>query len=905
MPRPTSHFRPSSLSSVIARPRLGGWRSLWSLLAARVPAIPLLPVCGSALGCSALGRSALGAWTIGGLIGIGLPKVVCAAADATIASAAAAGAAPADQTRAEGAAADGAAAAEVSAAEDRAAADERSLQLYPPHIRLDGAADYQTLVAIWIDDAGLSQHVDTDARWEVSDPGVATFDAGRVRPVGNGQARVTVHYRGYVAEASVEVHAAGESLPASFKNDIIPILTRGGCNSGGCHGAARGKDGFALSLFGFDPAGDHFRITRQQTSRRLNLALPDESLLLTKATGRVPHTGGKKIEIGSRHHQLLLEWLNREAPNDAEPPPRCVAVKLYPEQLVLASGSHVPLVAVAEYDDGTTRDLTEWATFSTNNETTAAIDPTGALSAAQRGEAFVMARFDTHTTGSQVIVLPVDQPFEPAVATDHYIDRLVVDKLNRLRIEPSPICSDEDFIRRVSLDIVGRLPSEDQWHTFMLDDNPHKRAELIDQLLQEKEFSEIWAMKWAQLLMVKSTPQVSYKAAFLYNNWLVNQFASEVPIDQIVRQLLTAQGGVFDQPATNFFQVETDTLKLSENVAQVFTGIRIQCAQCHNHPFDRWTMDDYYGLAAFFAQIGRKTGEDYREQIVFNRGGGEVKHPVHQADVPPKFLDHHEPITQRGVDRRQLLADWLTDPDNPFFARSLANRVWAHFLGAGIVDPVDDFRISNPPSNPQLLDALAERLQTYQYDIRQLVRDICNSDTYQRSCEPTDSNRLDEKNFARGAVRRIPAETLSDCISQVTGAPEKFRGLPLGARATQIADGSTSTYFLTTFGRSPRTTVCDCEASTDPTLSQALHLLNGSTTHQRVRQGGLIKALKEEGLSTDAIIERLYIRTLSRRPTESELTALRQVVEQAPNPNVGLEDVFWALLNGREFLFNH
>ncbi len=881
MCRSTFRLSPSAFRTVIPTRLLAGRLPLWTLVVGLVPWLPTVP-----LGVLAIGLFATG----------GLPVAVHAApADET----------PADGAPTDGASTDGMPADGMPADETQAAASDLRLQLYPPHIRLDGARDYQSVVAIWIDDAGLSHHVGSDADWAVADPGVATLDAGRVLPVGDGRTRLTVRYRELSAEALVEVHSAKQSLPASFKNDIIPILTRGGCNSGGCHGAARGKDGFALSLFGFDPDGDHFRITRQEATRRLNLALPDESLLLTKATGRVPHTGGKKIEIGSRHHQLLLEWLARQAPSDAEPPPRCVAVRLYPQQLVLASGSRVPLVAVAEYEDGTTRDLTEWATFSTNNETTAPIDLAGTVSAAQRGEAFVMARFDTHTTGSQVIVLPVDQPFEASVASDHYIDRLVVDKLNRLRIEPSPICSDEDFIRRVTLDIVGRLPTEEQWHTFMLDDNPNKRSELIDQLLQEKEFSEIWAMKWAQLLMVKSTPQVSYKAAFLYNNWLVNQFASEVPIDQIVRELLTAQGGVFDQPPTNFFQVETDTLKLSENVAQVFTGIRIQCAQCHNHPFDRWTMDDYYGFAAFFAQIGRKTGEDYREQIVFNRGGGEVKHPVHQADVPPKFLDQHEPITRRGVDRRQLLADWLTDPSNPFFARSLANRVWAHFLGVGIVDPVDDFRISNPPSNPQLLDTLADRLQDYQYDIRQLVRDICNSETYQRSCEPTDSNRLDEKNFARGAVRRIPAETLSDCISQVTGASEKFRGLPLGARATQIADGSTSSYFLTTFGRSPRTSVCDCEASTDPTLSQALHLLNGSTTHQRVRQGGLIKALREEGLSTDAIIERLYIRTLSRRPLEGELTALRRVVEQAPNPNVGLEDVFWAILNGREFLFNH
>ncbi len=469
---------------------------------------------------------------------------------------------------------------------------------------------------------------------------------------------------------------------------------------------------------------------------------------------------------------------------------------------------------------------------------------------------------------------------------------------------PSGRCSDEEFLRRVTLDITGKLPTIEEYDRFVKDPQPNKRAELIDQLLQRKEFSEIWAMNFAQLLLIRSSNEVSPKAAFLYSQWLTDKFARNVPIDQMVRELLSASGGTFTNPATNFYQVERDTLKVSENVAQVFMGIRTQCAQCHNHPFDRWTMDDYYGFAAFFCQIGRKEGEDYRETIIF-RGGGEVKHPVGGRVMPPKFLGGALANVE-GRDRREALVEWLTSAENPLFAQSIANRVWAHFMGIGIVNPVDDIRVSNPPSNPELFDFLGKKLIEYKYDFRQLVRDICNSEAYQRSCTPNDSNKGDTRNYAFATVRRIPAESLLDCISQVTNTKDKFRGLPLGARAVQIADGRTSTYFLDTFGRSARQTVCACEASTDPSLSQALHLINGEAINGKVKQGQLIQTwLKTEKLEPAQVIDRMYVQCLSRKPTEAELKDLLAQVAAAPNPTDGLEDVFWALLNSREFVFNH
>ncbi|MCA9202636.1 MAG: DUF1549 domain-containing protein, partial [Planctomycetales bacterium] len=526
--------------------------------------------------------------------------------------------------------------------------------------------------------------------------------------------------------------------------------------------------------------------------------------------------------------------------------------------------------------DGSIRDVTHLTTFLTSNDNSAPIDENGLVTAAARGEAFVMGRFETHTVGSQVLVLPKDLQYEAPAVAGNYIDELIGDKLNKIRVLPSDLCSDEEFLRRVTVDIAGMLPTEEEYIEFTTDPSADKRAKLIDRLLERKEFSEIWAMKWSELLMVKSSNQVSYKAMFLYSNWLTDKIANNVPLDQMVRELLGANGGTFDNPATNFYQIERDTLKTAENVAQVFMGIRTQCAQCHNHPFDRWTMDDYYSFAAFFAQIGRKNGEDYREQIIYNRGAGDVRHLVGNRVMEPKYLGGVAPDS-KGADRRELLASWLTSPENPFFSTSVANRVWSHFFGRGIVEPVDDIRVSNPPSNPALFDALGEKLVEYKYDFKQLVRDICNSNAYQRSTTRNASNEGDDRNFAHANVRRIPAESLLDCICQVTNTKEKFRGLPLGARAVQIADGTTSTYFLTTFGRAKRETVCACESSTDPSLSQALHMLNGEATHGKIAQGGIIKQLLSEGKTPEQVIESLYIRCLTRRPTADEMGKLMEV----------------------------
>lgn len=781
------------------------------------------------------------------------------------------------------------------------------LQVYPPAIQLTTSRDHQTLVAQVELPSGLTEDVTSQIQFIFEPAGLVEVQGNRLTPKQNGAGLVRVRWADQQVELPLTVERAEETLPLSFRQDVMPVFMRSGCNSGSCHGAARGKDGFNLSLFGFDPAGDHFRLTREQLGRRVDLAFPERSLLLEKAIGTVSHSGGALFKEDSRYYGTLLEWLQKGAPDDPGPVAEVTKLEVFPPGGVLNGPETTQsLTVLATYSDGTTRDVTELAYFSSANDNSASVSQAGVVTAGARGEAFIMARYDTHTVGHRFIVLPKDLEFVWDVPSpNNYIDELMYEKWRRLRIEPAPLCDDATFMRRVTLDICGMLPTSQELSAFLANTDPDKRAKYVDELLERKEFVEMWVMKWAELLQIRSTINVSYKSALLYFNWLQQQIANDVPIDQMVRELLSARGGTFANPATNYYQMETDTLKVAENVAQVFMGMRIQCAQCHNHPFDRWTMDDYYGFAAFFAQVGRKPGEDPREVIVFNSGGGDVRHLVGGRVMAPKFLGGAQPELQPGQDRREVMANWLASPENPFFARNLTNMVWAHFFGKGIVNEVDDVRVSNPAVNEPLLAALGQRFTDYNYDFKQIVRDICNSRTYQLSTQANDSNATDETNFSRRYLNRLRAEVLLDVISQVTDTGNKFRGLAYGARAVQIADGNTSNYFLTTFGRATRETVCSCEVVMEPNLSQALHLLNGDTLNQKCREGGLVKTMLGEGQSPEAIIAEIYQRAFARAPREEELQRLLEMLAQAGQPEEGLNDVFWAVLNSPEFLFNH
>lgn len=788
------------------------------------------------------------------------------------------------------------------------AAELVELRVFPKEIRLTTKRARQAIVVQGVYDDGITRDLSSRVDWKLENEALVRREGTQLFPVADGQTRLSLSVDGKSHQVPITVEKSGVDRPISFKLDVMPIFMKAGCNTGSCHGAARGKDGFNLSLFGYDPDGDHFRITRQQLGRRIDLAVPEASLLVEKSTGAVPHTGGKRFEKDSELGQAILEWIHAGTPKDPADQATCVAIELYPQQAVMdGAGETQQMVVIATYSDGTIRDVTSLASFFSSNDTSAKINEKGLVTAGERGEAFVMARFDVHTQGSQFLALPKGLKYEQTPEQPaNYIDELVASKLKKIRVNPSELCSDEEFLRRVSIDLIGLLPEYEEYTAFLANTDPDKRTKKVDELLTRKEFTEMWVAKWAEWLMMRSggQNQIPEKSIVLYSQWLTDQIASNTPMDQMVRNILGASGGTFASPATNFYELERDKLKVSENIAQIFMGMRIQCAQCHNHPFDRWTQNDYYDFAAFVAQIGRKPGEDVREVIIFNSGGGEIKHPVTGKNAIPKFLGGGQPDL-KGQDRRVVLANWLASPENPFFARNFSNRVWHHFFGIGIVEPFDDVRISNPPSNPELLDALATNFTKYNYDFRKLVRDICLSRTYQRSTRRNESNMTDERNFAHQTIRRIKAESMLDIISQVTQTKDDFAKLPVGARAVQINDGRTSTYFLTTFGRAVRETACSCEVRMEPTLSQALHLMNGETVVGKMRAGGLLKKLQDEKLQPLEIVDRLYVACLTRHPTQTELENLGPLVADEAQRQQGLEDIYWALLNSREFLFNH
>lgn len=781
-----------------------------------------------------------------------------------------------------------------------------SMDVYPPDVNLNTLRDRQSFVVQVTMPNGLTKDVTSEAKLTLSNPALVKLQGNVLTPVADGQGELKVELGSLSKTIPIAVTQAAVDRPVSFKLDVMPVFMKANCNTGSCHGAARGKDGFRLSLFGFDPDGDHFRLTRELPGRRINLAIPEDSLLLTKGIGDVPHTGGKRFGADSEYYETLIRWLKAGAVNDPGEVPKVVSVELFPPGGVLdGEGSTQRLSVRARYADGTDRDVTSLAVFLSGNDTSASVTQEGVVTAGARGEAFVMARFETHTVGRHFITLPKGVQYtDPKTPEFNYVDTLVYNKLRKLRITPSELCTDEEFIRRAYLDVCGILPTVEEYERFMASTEPKKRDALIDELLGRKEFVELWVMKWAELLQIRTTNQISYKSMLRYYNWVQDKLARNVPTDQMVRELLSSTGGTFQNAATNYYQGEQDTLKVAENVAQVFMGMRIQCAQCHNHPFDRWTMDDYYSFSAFFAQIGRKRAEDPRELVIFNSGGGEVRHLVGGRVMAPKFLGGEQPDL-KGRDRRLVMAEWLASPQNPYFATNLSNIVWAHFFGKGIIDPVDDVRVSNPPVNKELLDELGKKFTEYNYDFRRLVRDICTSRTYQHSTATNESNESDHRNFAHAELRRVRAEVLLDAITQVTDTKNKFEGLPLGARAVQIANGNTSTYFLTTFGRATRETVCSCEVKMEPNLSQALHLLNGDTVNDRIRQGNLVAVRLKEGKSPQDICREIYLRALTRKPTDKEMAALTEVIAAEQNPQQALEDVFWAVLNSREFVFNH
>jgi len=777
------------------------------------------------------------------------------------------------------------------------------LEVLPPDVSLTSVRDSQHIVVLATFADGITRDVTADAEISVTG-GAARLAPGFVlQPAADGSATVQARLGKLEAATKITVKGAKKRLPVSFSNDVIPTLTRRGCNAGTCHGAASGKNGFRLSLYGFDKAHDHIALTRELRGRRANPADPEGSLMLLKPTSKVGHKGGKKLVPGSNSYETLRQWIAAGATNDVASAPKLTGIEVMPEEAVLdGPGQTVGLIVRARYSDGTDRDVTDLARLNTSNDVSAKVDDHGTVKSNAPGEAFILARFGTFAVVSQILVLDPDAHLSwPKDAVPvNYIDEAVYAKLRKLRIAPAGLCRDSAYLRRVYLDVLGILPDPDETRSFLADKDPDKRRRLVDELLERPEFPDVWAMQWAEWLRIEPR-KLERKGMYVYTEYLRKAFRDQKPFDQLVREILTSKGGNFENPATNFFLTERDPKLIAENVSQVFLGIRIQCAQCHNHPFERWKMDDYYGFAAFFARLAQKRGEDPRERIVFPRGSGEVRNIRTGRNAVPKFLGGAEPKIPRYADRRVALAEWLTSPENPWFAKNVANRVFARFFGRGIVDPTDDVRVSNPPSHPALHKELGEKLIEYGYDIRKLIRDICASRTYQQAKH---EGSVPASSFAGAQARRLTAEELLDSLSEVLGVPTKYAGLPLGARATEIRGGVTGNRFLSLFGRPARTSSCTCERRGEPTLSQVLHLINGPTIESKLRNNnGRLAKLIAAKASDESILEQLWLAAYCRFPTADESKRILAQVRGQKNRRQAWEDVFWAALNSKEFLF--
>jgi hypothetical protein len=717
------------------------------------------------------------------------------------------------------------------------------------------------------------------------------------------------------------VSASGPDVPG-FRRDVMPVFFRAGCNAGTCHGSARGKDGYMLSLFGYDAPGDYRRTVEEMPGRRVNTAMPAESLLLLKATGAVAHTGGKRFEKDSELYKTVLDWIAAGAPDDVGSVPDVADIAVsHPSMVFSKAGEGRSLQVTATYGDGSVRDVTSLALFGTNNPSVAEIDEHGRVTAKGPGDTTVFARFSRFTVGAEVIVLLPAEGFTwPNPPSNNFIDDLVFARLEKLRIAPSEICDDETFLRRVTLDLAARVPSPEEYAAFMADTSTDKRAKKIDALLASDEFTDYMTALWGELCRVSSIDYTgrgdSHKPANAFIAWLRDQIAADRPFDEVVGEMATAVGSTNVDGQTGLYTMLIKDYKLNPKVlaadfSQIFLGVRMQCAECHNHPFDRWTMDDYYGLVSFFACVKRKPGSDGRDRrVIYDPSAPPAKHMVDGRPVPAKLLGAVEPVEGEG-DPRRVLAAWIREPSNDLFNRNIVNRLWAHLLGVGIVDPVDDFRATNPPSNGPLLDALAARFVEHGRKLRPIIRDICNSRVYQLSVEPTPSNAADLRQFSHARVRRLRADVLLDSIVAVTGVPRSLPRWPTGTKAINYINRSPNSasgdFVLDTFGQSARNSVCACDTRTEPSLSQVMHLLVGDTAGPRVHtaaKAGVLKKILEDHSTPEGVIEAIFIRVLSRRPTGNEMEAMLRLVAENKSPAV-YEDIFAGLLASNEFLFNH
>ncbi len=802
-----------------------------------------------------------------------------------------------------------------------------SLSILPLEVNLRGSEAMQHLL-VQRTDGEVYLGEERAAVLTTDRPDVAEIVDGVVYARGDGEATITATVGDETASRRVVVSAFDGDFAWSFSGHVLPVLTRQGCNMGACHGAVAGKGGFKLSLRAYDPPADYYTITREARGRRVEMADPARSLLLTKPTMATPHKGGKRLDPRSRDYRILAEWIAAGSKPPSENDAVIDRIEVSPPLSVLKKGDRQRLIVTAHYRDGSSLDVTDWAKFASADETVAMVDDDGVAEVIGHGEGAVTALFS-----SKVAMVRIRSPFQNTVPDElftaapkaNFIDELVIAQLAQLRLKPSGRCPDEDFIRRAHLDVIGVLPTVAETRAFLDDKNPDKRENLIDALLSREEFVDYWSYRWSDVFLVNGQ-LLRPDAVKAYYEWIRSGVEANLPWDEMARQVITAKGVSTGNGATNFYAVHQDPETIAENVSQAFLSLSIGCAKCHDHPLEKWTNDQYYAFANLFSRVRAKGwGGDTRNgdgvRTLYVEPRGELMQPRTGKPQLPAPLDGEALDPGDTGDRREALADWLTDPDNPYFARSITNRVWAAYFGRGLVDPVDDLRASNPASNEPLLAALSAYLVENWFDLKSLMRLILESETYQRSGEVLSENRDDSKYLSRHFPRRLMAEVLHDAISDVTGAPAVFNKVALndgstqdtafykeGTRALELYDSAVQSYFLKTFGRNDREITCECERTNQPSMVQVLHLANGDTLNGKLSsKQSIVERLLEEKKSDEAVIEEAYLSTLSRFPRAHEREGFLALLQEGGEKDrrLALEDLYWALMTSREFLFQH
>jgi hypothetical protein len=794
-----------------------------------------------------------------------------------------------------------------------AASPVSRISVEPTKFELVGSRAQQQLLATGhFSDRVEQLDLTRDVRFESRSPNIAVVTSdGLVLPRGFGTAEIVARHNGIETSATVTVRNFGTADPIDFNTDVLAALSRAGCNSGACHGSPQGKNGFRLSLRGFDPTLDFTTLARETFGRRTNPQAPDESLILRKGLGQTPHQGGIRFRSTDTTYQALRMWISEGCLPSATQR-TLQRLEVIPKQRRLAAEHPMQqLIAIAHFDDGSTRDVTDLAVFTSNDDLDASISTSGLVEFSGTAEATFLVRYLGQIVGARLTCVQPDEQFKyRSPPINNFVDKSVFAHQQDLQILPAELTTDEVFLRRVFLDTIGTVPTAEEAVAFLDSKEPDKRSQLIDQLLQRDEFATFWAMKWADV-MRGSDVTISKRGVHSFHRYLVSHFQNDRPFDAFARETLTGLGNTLNHPAANFHRVARTPEDAAEAMSQLFLGVRIGCAKCHNHPFEAITQGDYYGFAAYFSRVKFKGQQFMRDdEIVYLDRRTEVRHPVTGQNVAPVAFGDSPGELNPDDDRREKLVEWLLKPDNPYFARSIVNRLWFHLIGQGIVDPVDDFRDTNPPSNAELLDQLAAGFVAQGYRIKPVLRVILNSSTYQLSAQlvkqqsPRAANP--DRYFAHAQIQMLQAEQVLDAISAVTGIPERFPGFPTGTRAIELASGTVDHSFLMAFSKPVRDATCECARDPEPSLSQVIQMLNNPAIVNNIKSPeGRISKWLAAGESTDRIVEQIYLTTVSRRATSQERELIAQHLKSLPDVRTGLFDLQFALLNSNEFLLRH